>query len=135
MGWVIGGLKQTRTRRTLTATQHTAFTKAIRYFQNHRQWMRYDEYLTAGYPIGSGVVESSCGHTIKDRMEGSGKRWSLPGAEAILRLRSVYTSGDWDAYWDCHMAQEHQRLYARLGPYGEIADTYENTPDLKVVGL
>jgi hypothetical protein len=135
VGWVIGGLKQTRTRRTLTPTQHKAFTKAIRYFENHRQWMRYDAYLAAGYPIGSGVVESSCGHTIKDRMEGSGKRWSLPGAEAILRLRSVYTSGDWDDYWDCHMAQEHQRLYARLGPHGEIADTYENTPDLKVVGL
>jgi hypothetical protein len=135
VGYVIGGLKQTRTRRTLTPTQHKAFTKAIRYFENHRQWMRYDAYLAAGYPIGSGVVESSCGHTIQDRMEGSGKRWSLPGTEAILLLRSVYTSGDWEDYWDCHMAQEHQRLYARLGLHGEITDTYEDTPDLKVVGL
>lgn len=135
VGYVIGGLKQTRTRRTLTATQQKAFTKAIRYFENHRQWMRYDEYLAAGYPIGSGVVESSCGHTIKDRMEGSGKRWSLPGAEAILLLRSVYTSGDWDDYWDTHMTQEHQRLYAWFGPQPEMAVEYGQTPLPQAVGM
>ena len=58
--------------------------------------MKYDEYLKAGYPIGTGVVESSCGHTVKKRMEGSGRRWSIEGAESTLLLRSVYTSGDWD---------------------------------------
>jgi len=48
--------------------------------------MRYDEYLKAGYPIGSGVVESTCGHTVKGRMEGTGRRWSVKGAESILLL-------------------------------------------------
>ncbi len=36
--------------------------------------MKYDEYLKAGYPIGSGVVESTCGHTVKNRMEGTSRR-------------------------------------------------------------
>ena len=44
-------------------------------------------------------VSSRCGHTVKDRMEGSGRRWSIKGAESILLLRSIYTSQDWDAYW------------------------------------
>ncbi|MCI5211880.1 MAG: hypothetical protein D3910_24575 [Candidatus Electrothrix sp. ATG2] len=39
----------------------------IRYLENHKQWMKYDEYLLKGYPIGSGIVESTCGHTVKNR--------------------------------------------------------------------
>ena len=112
VGRVIGGLKQTVNKRTLKAGQRKAVEDAIRYFENHRQWMHYDEYLQAGYPIGSGVVESTCGHTVKDRMEGTGRRWSIEGAESTLLLRSVYTSGDWDAYWDSHMKQERMRLYS-----------------------
>ena len=74
--------------------------------------MHYDEYLAAGYPIGSGVVESTCGHTVKKRMEGTGRRWSIKGAESTLLLRSVYTSNDWEAYWLTHIKQERQRLYS-----------------------
>ena len=73
--------------------------------------MKYDEYLEAGYPIGSGVVESSCGHTVKDRMEGTGRRWSTEGAEAILLLRSVFTSKNWDEYWQFHMELERSFYY------------------------
>jgi hypothetical protein len=51
--------------------------------------MKYNEYLEAGYPIGSGVVESACGHTVKNRMEGTGRRWSIKGAESMLLLRSI----------------------------------------------
>ena len=82
-------------------------------FENHRSWMQYDEYLEAGYPIGTGVVESSCAHVVKNRMEGTGRRWSIEGAEAILLLRSVYTSGDWNAYWEGHRDIERKRLYGK----------------------
>jgi hypothetical protein len=136
VGRVIGGLKQTRTKRTTTAAQQKALTDAIRYFDNHRPWMRYDEYLRAGYPIGSGVVESTCGHTVKDRMEGTGRRWSVVGAESTLLLRSVWTSGDWDAYWDAHMAQEHQRLYGHVVEGVKLAEEYDNLiPFPKAVGM
>lgn len=76
------------------------FKKVITYFRNHRQYMNYDEYLSKGYPIGTGVIESACGHLVKDRMELSGARWGIDGAESILRLRSVVKSGDWDEYWN-----------------------------------
>ena len=99
-------------KRKLRAGQSKALRETISYFENHRKWMRYDEYLAAGYPIGSGVVESTCGHTVKKRMEGTGRRWSIKGAESTLLLRSIYTSEDWDAYWEAHRTLERERLYA-----------------------
>ena len=127
VGRVIGGFKQTlKKRKKLSKSKQEAIKKVIRYFENHRQWMHYDEYLEAGFPVGSGVVESTCGHTVKDRMEGSGRRWSIEGAESTLLLRSVYTSGDWAAYWVWHMKLERIRLYGgAFEPLG-IADDYYN---------
>jgi hypothetical protein len=134
VGRVIGGLKQTRSKRPLTASQRKAVTQAIIYFEHHRAWMQYDVYLAAGYPIGSGVVESTCGHTVKDRMEGSGRRWSITGAESTLLLRSIVTSHDWEAYWESHMHQEHLRLYGSFVEALPIAEAYHEPPIAQVVG-
>jgi len=59
---------------TLSKSQKEIFQKVITYFKNHKEYMKYNEYLQKGYPIGSGVVESACGHLVKDRMEISGAR-------------------------------------------------------------
>ncbi len=127
VGRVIGGLKQTlKKRKKLSKSKQDAIEKAIRYFGNHRQWMHYDEYLKAGFPIGSGVVESTCGHTVKDRMEGTGRRWSIKGAESTLLLRSVYTSCDWDSFWAWHMKLERRRLYGVAFKAIGIADDHYN---------
>ena len=120
---MIGGLKQTLSKRKLSKTRQVALKKVITYFENHRQWMKYDRYISAGYPIGSGIVESTCGHTVKDRMEGTGRRWSIDGAEATLLLRSIYTSSDWDEYWIEYMRLERQRLYRKQLEAG-YADSY-----------
>lgn len=125
VGRVIGGLKQTLEKRKLNKSRQKAVREVIRYFENHIRWMRYDEYLRAGFPVGSGVVESTCGHTVKDRMEGTGRRWSVKGAESTLLLRSVYTSGDWDTYWEMHMKLERTRLYGRTSKALDIADDYD----------
>ena len=73
--------------------------------------MRYDEYLAAGYPIASGVIEGACRHVIKDRMERSGMRWILSGAQSMLTLRCIYLNGDWEAYMKFHITKETCRLY------------------------
>jgi hypothetical protein len=125
VGRVIGGLKQNLSKRKkLKKNQRQTLKTTITYFENHRQWMCYDDYLTAGYPIGSGVVESTCGHTVKNRMEGTGRRWSIKGAESTLLLRSVYTSNDWDAYWKAHWELEQKRLYNAVLPILSCADEY-----------
>jgi len=81
------------------------FIKVITYLKNHKEYMKYNQYLSKGYPIGSGIVESACSHVVKDRMEISGARWGINGADSILKLRSVTKSKDWDEYWEFVTAQ------------------------------
>jgi hypothetical protein len=69
---------------SLTDTQRKALNTTIGYYRRNLPYMRYDRYLEHGWPISSGVVEGACGHLVKDRMEQSGMRWTLTGAEAIL---------------------------------------------------
>ena len=123
---VIDGLKQTSTKRKLSKSKLKSINDTLRYFENHREWMKYDKYLKAGFPIGTGVVESSCGHTVKDRMEGSGRRWSINGAEATLLLRSVYTSGDWDDFWESHMQRERRLMNRRTFEGIGYPDDYDS---------
>ena len=47
-------------------------------------------------------------------MEGTGRRWSVEGAESVLLLRSIYTSSDWDMYWDSYMKIERKRVYGKV---------------------
>jgi hypothetical protein len=79
------------------------------YLHNNAPYMLYNEYLAAGSPIGTGVIEGACRHLVKDRMDVTGARWSLEGAEAVLRLRSIYASDDWQEYWAFHEAAEYER--------------------------
>ena len=85
--------------------------KAITYFHNHRHMMDYGTYLAKGYPIGTGLIEGACGYLVKNRMEGSGMRWSWVGAEAMLQQRAVKLNGDWDDFWSFHIDSERERLY------------------------
>ena len=73
-------------------------TTVCNYLANNAERMRYHEYLQAGYPIASGVIEGACRHIIKDRMEQGGMRWTLPGAEAMLNVRAVCASSEWAAF-------------------------------------
>ena len=75
--------------------------------------MRYKEYLAKGWPIASGPVEGACKNLIRDRFERSGMRWTPPMAEAMLRLRAVYLSAQFDEYWEFHVQQEQQRLHSK----------------------
>jgi hypothetical protein len=121
IGSVIGGLRQRATKNAdkLSSNDTARLNAAIKYLESHRQIMRYNDYLADGFPIATGVVESACGHLVKDRMEKAGARWCINGAEAMLRLRSIYASGNWEDYLEYHRRQEHNRLY-RL-PYAAAA--------------
>jgi hypothetical protein len=48
---------------------------------------------------------------VKDRMDLTGARWGLLGAEAILKLRAIHSNGDFDDYWTYHLAQERHRVH------------------------
>jgi hypothetical protein len=101
---------------TYTATQRRAVRRTVGYYRRNRSYMRYDEYLAQGWPIGTGVIEGACGHLVKDRLEQSGMRWTKAGAQAVLDLRAVRINGQWDRYWQFHRQQQHQRLYHSAAP-------------------
>jgi hypothetical protein len=83
------------------------------YLRNNRAHMRYDEYLAAGYPIGSGVAEGACRHLVKDRLEQTGMRWSLEGAQAMLHVRATYLNGEWSDFIAYRIGVEQRRMYGR----------------------
>ena len=90
------------------------------YLLKYAPYLHYDRYLAAGYPIATGVIEGACRHLVRDRMELTGARWRLVGAESVLKLRALRASGDFDAYWDFHEAREYERTTpsaTRMGRY------------------
>ena len=111
VGRVIGGLRQRLANGRLRAAQRHALDKALTYFHNHRHMMAYHTYLARGYPIATGVVEGACNSLVNDRMEQSGMRWSVDGAEAMLQQRAAKHNGDWEDFWAYYMATERRRLY------------------------
>jgi hypothetical protein len=115
---VVHGLRVRGGRRALPAAKRKALREVCSYLEKNQSRMRYDAYLAAGYPIASGVIEGACRHLVKDRMERAGMHWTIPGAQALLEVRSVYVSGQWDEYLAYRIAQETQRLY----PYREAAE-------------
>ena len=95
----------------LTGTQRAGADACVRYLTSKHDYLRYDQALAAGWPIATGVIEGACRHLIGDRLDITGARWGLQGAEAVLTLRAVIANGDFDQYWRYHLAREHQRLY------------------------
>ena len=83
------------------------------YLLEYAPYLHYDRYLAAGYPITTGVIEGACRYLVRDRMELTGARWRLVGAEAVLKLRVLRASDDFDAYWDFHETREYERNHAR----------------------
>ena len=119
---VAAGVRRTATMRGLNRKQRAPIDKCADYLLKYRQYLHYGQYLGAGFPIATGVIEGACRYLVKDRMEKTGARWSLEGAEAVLRLRSLRASGDFDDYWRFHLNQEHQRNHANHYADGKVPE-------------
>jgi hypothetical protein len=113
VGYVISGLRKRLRAEKLSGQRRKVVRSAVEYLTNNRAHMRYDEYLAAGYPIGSGVAEGACRHLVKDRMEQTGMRWTVAGAQAMLHVRALYLNDQWGQYLEFRVEQEQARLYKR----------------------
>jgi len=106
---VAAGMRRAATHRELSGKAREAIDDCARYLLNNKQYLRYHEYLRDGLPIASGVIEGACRSLVKDRMDITGARWGLQGAEAVLKLRSLRASGDLDRYLEFHFEGELHR--------------------------
>ena len=92
-----------------TGDERKGVDTAVGYLTSKNAYLDYATALQHGWPIATGVIEGACRHLVKDRMDITGARWSLPGAEAILKLRAMISNGDFDTYWTWHQQQQHHR--------------------------
>jgi hypothetical protein len=109
---VVAGMTRSATLRGLDKKQRKPVDKAAKYLLKRTGLMRYDELLALGAPIATGVIEGACRHLICDRLDITGARWTLARAEAVLKLRAIASSGDFDAYWAFHEQAEWRRNHA-----------------------
>jgi hypothetical protein len=86
--------------------------QAADYLTNKAPYLDYPAALERGWPVATGVIEGACRHLVKDRMDITGARWGLAGAEAVLKLRALVSNGDFENYWRYHLRRELQRVHA-----------------------
>jgi hypothetical protein len=75
--------------------------KQVTYFTNHSHRMDYPTYVSRGWQIGSGPVESACKTVLGNRLKGGGMRWGQPGSDGVGELRGMYRSQPicWTTFW------------------------------------
>jgi len=139
---VAAGMRRSATLRAMTAAERQPVDECADYLLNYSPYLQYHKALAGGVPIATGVIEGTCRHLVEDRMNLTGARWSLTGAEALLRLRALRSSDDFDSYWEFHEQQEYERNHAshyadRRAPETVPSATFLSQPsrrgELKIV--
>ena len=82
-------MRRSATLPKLTSEERKPVYTCARYLLNNAKYLKYDDYLKAGFPIATGVIQGACRHLIKDRMDMTGARWTMRDAEAVLPLGSL----------------------------------------------
>lgn len=108
---VAGAIRRTATNRRLSKPDRKRADEAARYLTNKATNLDYPTALANGWPIATGVIEGACRHLVADRLDITGARWGLHGAEAVLRLRALRSNGDFNDYWAYHLTQERHRVH------------------------
>ena len=115
---VAAGMTRSATLQELK--NRTAVDECANYLRKNRELLTYSEALAAGLPIATGVIEGACRYLVRDRMDKTGARWSLLGAEAVLKLRALRTNGDFDEYWRFHIEAEYSRNHAMRYRHADV---------------
>jgi hypothetical protein len=108
---VAGAIRRQATNARLDPTQRKLADDAANYLTTLAPYLDYPSALKSGWPIATGIVEGACRHLISDRMDITGARWGLAGAEAVLKLRALKANGEFDAYWQYHLTQERHHVH------------------------
>jgi hypothetical protein len=108
---VAGNIRRAATRAGLEPAQRANADTCAKYLTNKRAYLDYPTALKQGWPIATGIIEGACRHLVKDRMDLTGARWGLHGAEAVLKLRALRCNNDFETYWRYHLDQEQRRVH------------------------
>lgn len=105
------GIRRRASTARLTKQKRLKADSCAKYLTNKADYLDYPTALAGGWPLASGVIEGTCRYLIADRMDITGARWSVNGAEAVLKLRAVRANNDFDEYWTFHLNNERHRVH------------------------
>ena len=108
---VAAGIRRRASTARLAKAERKSANACATYLTNKAPYLDYPSALAAGWPIATGIIEGTCRYLVADRMDITGARWSVEGAEAVLELRAVQANGDFDEYWAYHLDHERQRVH------------------------
>jgi hypothetical protein len=128
---VAAGMARSATLQGLENRQ--AVEECADYLCKYRDYLGYARALAEGLPIATGVIEGACRYLVRDRMDKTGARWSLVGAEAVLKLRALRANGDFDDYWRFHLEAEYRRNHATRYDNSEVPNPLRMRPHLRRV--
>ena len=106
---VRAGIRRPRQYLRLQPGRRAGADECADYLEHKQDYLDYPAFLTAGWPVASGLVEGAAHWIVKDRMEVTGARSGLDGAEAVLKLRALHGTGDLGDYLDYRFQQEKHR--------------------------
>ena len=110
-GLVAAAIKRKATNRDLDAKARKNADTCASYLKAKARYLDYPKALANGWPIATGVIEGAVRYLVKDRMDVTGARWGLQGAEAVLKLRALRKNDEWRRYWSFHLDQERKRVH------------------------
>jgi len=110
-GDVAAGIRRRASSAGLAKTKRKNADACATYLTNKVPYLDYPTALAAGWPIATGIIEGTCRYLVADRIDITGARWSVDGAEAVLKPRAVRANGDFDDYWTFHLNHERQRVH------------------------
>jgi hypothetical protein len=116
---VAAGIRRRATTYGYSPAERAGADECARYPGNKKDYLGYAAALEKGWPIATGIIEGACRHIVKDRMDITGARWSLAGAEAVLKLRALIATGDFEDYWRFHLRRERERIH-----HAQYRETY-----------
>jgi len=116
---VRAGIRRRATRCGYSTKEREGADACASYLENKKDHLDYPAFLAAGWPVASGLIEGAARWLIKDRMQVTGARWGLDGAEAVLKLRALVGNGDFDDYFAFHLKQEKRRNHDSRYSYPE----------------
>ncbi|MHB1919962.1 MAG: ISKra4 family transposase [Acidimicrobiales bacterium] len=108
---VAAGIRRRASTAHLAKAKRKNADACATYLTNKAPYLDYPTALAAGWPVATGIIEGTCRYLVADRMDITGARWSVAGAEAVLKLRAVRSNGDFDEYWTFHLDRERQRVH------------------------
>ncbi len=90
----------------------TARDTSVQYLAKRWEQIQYATFRAAGYPLGSGAVESANKLVVEARLKGSGMHWEPANVNRMLTLRTAWCSGCWEPRWQ-QVQQERAAARAR----------------------